>query len=241
MPISYPRLLTCGDSALVVEFGNSIDPELNRRVLAFDVLIAQEKVTGIRETVPTYRSLLVHYDPTVIGYAELGGKLMDFASRKGLPSRKGRHWRVPVVYGGEFGIDLEAVAERAELTPEEVIARHSGVDYRVYMLGFLPGFTYLGGLDPKLATPRRQEPRLEAPAGMIAIGGIQTGIQCIAAPSGWNILGRTPVRTYHPGRDPMFLIEPGDHVTFFPVPASEWDALDRAGEAGEMVAEIIDA
>ncbi|MGC1574625.1 MAG: 5-oxoprolinase subunit PxpB [Beijerinckiaceae bacterium] len=241
MPTSYPRLLTCGDSALVVEFGNSIDPELNRRVLAFDALIAQEKVPGIRETVPTYRSLLVHYDPTVVGYAELGGKLMDFATRKGLPSRKGRHWRVPVVYGGEFGIDLEAVAKRAELTPEEVIARHSGADYRVYMLGFLPGFTYLGGLDPKLATPRRQEPRLEAPAGMIAIGGIQTGIQCIAAPSGWNILGRTPVRTYHPGRDPIFLIEPGDHVTFFPVPASEWDALDRASEAGEMVAEIIDA
>ena len=241
MPTSYPRLLTCGDSALVVEFGNSIDPELNRRVLAFDALIAQEKVTGIRETVPTYRSLLVHYDPTVVGYAELGGKLMDFATRKGLPSRKGRHWRVPVVYGGEFGIDLEAVAKRAELTPEEVIARHSGADYRVYMLGFLPGFTYLGGLDPKLATPRRQEPRLEAPAGMIAIGGIQTGIQCIAAPSGWNILGRTPVRTYHPDRDPIFLIEPGDHVTFSPVPASEWDALDRAGEAGEMVAEIIDA
>jgi KipI family sensor histidine kinase inhibitor len=241
MPTSYPRLLTCGDSALVVEFGNSIDPELNRRVLAFDALIAQEKVTGIRETVPTYRSLLVHYDPTVVGYAELGGKLMDFATRKGLPSRKGRHWRVPVVYGGEFGIDLEAVAKRAELTPEEVIARHSGADYRVYMLGFLPGFTYLGGLDPRLATPRRQEPRLEAPAGMIAIGGIQTGIQCIAAPSGWNILGRTPVRTYHPGRDPIFLIEPGDHVTFFPVPASEWDALDRASEAGEIVAEIIDA
>jgi 5-oxoprolinase (ATP-hydrolysing) subunit B len=241
MPTSYPRLLPCGDSALVVEFGNSIDPELNRRVLAFDALIAEEKVTGVRETVPTYRSLLVHYDPTVIGYAALGGKLMDFATRKGLPSRKGRHWRVPVVYGGAFGIDLEAVATRAELTPEEVIRRHSAADYRVYMLGFLPGFTYLGGLDPKLATPRRQEPRLEAPAGMIAIGGIQTGIQCIAAPSGWNILGRTPVRTYHPGRDPIFLIEPGDHVTFFPVPASEWEALDQAGQAGEMVAELLEA
>jgi len=241
MPSSYPRLLLCGDSALVVEFGNSIDPELNRRVLAFDELLAREKVAGITETVPTYRSLLVHYDPTVIGYAELGAKLMDFAARKSLPSRKGRRWRVPVVYGGEFGIDLDAVAKRAELTPEEVIRRHCGADYRVYMLGFLPGFTYLGGLDPKLATPRRQEPRLEAPAGMIAIGGIQTGIQCIAAPSGWNILGRTPVRTYHPARDPIFLIEPGDHVTFFPVLAREWNALDRAGEAGEIVAEVVDA
>jgi len=241
MTVSYPRLLPCGDSALVVEFGNSIEPELNRRVLAFDALLAQEQLRAIRETVPTYRSLLVHYDPTIIGYEELGAKLMDFATRKGLPSRKGRHWRVPVAYGGEFGIDLDAVAERAGLTTEEVIARHSGAQYRVYMLGFLPGFTYLGGLDPKLATPRRQEPRLEAPAGMIAIGGIQTGIQCIAAPSGWNILGRTPVRTYHPRRDPIFLIEPGDHVTFYPIAMREWGALDRAGEAGEWIAEMVDA
>jgi 5-oxoprolinase (ATP-hydrolysing) subunit B len=241
MSTSYPRLLLSGDCALVVEFGNSIDPELNRRVLAFDALIAQEQVAGIRETVPTYRSLLVHYDPTVIGFSELGAKLMDLAARKGMPSRQGRRWRVPVVYGGEFGIDLEAVAERAKLTPQEVVARHCGGDYRVYMLGFLPGYTYLGGLDPRLATPRRQEPRLETPAGTIAIGGVQAGIQCIVAPSGWNLLGRTPVRTYHPRRDPIFLIEPGDYVTFFPVPAREWDALDRAGEAGEVVAEMVDA
>jgi KipI family sensor histidine kinase inhibitor len=241
MTSSYPRLLLSGDSALVVEFGNSIDPELNRRVLAFDALVAQEQVAGIRETVPTYRSLLVHYDPTIIAFSELGAKLMALAARKGVPSRKGRRWRVPVVYGGEFGIDLEAVAERAELTPEEVVARHSGGDYRVYMLGFLPGYTYLGGLDPRLATPRRQEPRLETPSGTIAIGGVQAGIQCLAAPSGWNLLGRTPVRTYHPRRDPIFLIEPGDYDTFFPGPAREWDALDRAGEAGEVVAEMVDA
>jgi KipI family sensor histidine kinase inhibitor len=147
---------------------------------------------------------------------------------------------VPVVYGGAFGIDLEAVAERAGMTPAEVIARHSAGDYRVYMLGFLPGYTYLGGLDPKLATPRRQDPRLETPSGTVAIGGIQTGIQCITAPSGWNLLGRTPVRTYHPHRDPIFLIEPGDHVSFFPVPESEWDALDRAAEAGDPVAEKVE-
>jgi len=239
MSISYPRLLLCGDSALVVEFGNSIDPELNRRVLAFDALVAQEQVAGIRETVPTYRSLLVHYDPTVIGFAELGAKLMEYATRKGLPSRKGRRWRVPVVYGGEFGIDLEAVAERAGLTSEEVVARHSGADYRVYMLGFLPGYTYLGGLDPKLATPRRQDPRLETPSGTVAIGGVQTGIQCITAPSGWNLLGRTPVRTYHPHRQPIFLIEPGDHVAFFQIEESEWERLDRAAEAGDPVAELV--
>jgi KipI family sensor histidine kinase inhibitor len=241
MSRSYPRLLPSGDSALVVEFGDHIDADLNRRVLALDATLAQDRISGIIETVPTYRSLLVHYDPTVIGFAELGAKLMTLAARPGLPSRKGRRWRVPVVYGGEFGIDLEAVAARAKLTPQEVIARHSGGDYRVYMLGFLPGYTYLGGLDQRLATPRRQDPRLETPSGTIAIGGVQTGIQCIAAPSGWNLLGRTPVRTYHPHRDPIFLIEPGDYVTFFPVPERDWEALDRAAETGDPVARMVDA
>jgi KipI family sensor histidine kinase inhibitor len=241
MSRSYPRLLPSGDSALVVEFGDHIDADLNRRVLALDATLAQDRISGIIETVPTYRSLLVHYDPTVIGFAELGAKLMTLAARPGLPSRKGRRWRVPVVYGGEFGIDLEAVAARAKLTPQEVIARHSGGDYRVYMLGFLPGYTYLGGLDQRLATPRRQDPRLETPSGTIAIGGVQTGIQCIAAPSGWNLLGRTPVRTYHPHRDPIFLIEPGDYVTFFPVPERDWEALDRAAETGDPVARMFDA
>jgi KipI family sensor histidine kinase inhibitor len=236
----YPRLLPSGDSALVIEFGDHIDAELNRRVLALDALLANEKMPGIRETVPTYRSLLVHYDPLVTGFSELGAKLMTLAKRKGLPMRKGRRWRVPVVYGGEFGIDLEAVAERHAMTPDEVIARHSARDYRVYMLGFLPGYTYLGGLDPKLATPRRQDPRLETPSGTVAIGGVQTGIQCITAPSGWNLLGRTPVRTYHPRREPIFLIEPGDHVSFFQVSPREWAELDRAAEAGEPVAEMIE-
>ena len=235
----YPRLLACGDSALVIEFGDHIDADLNTRVLALDALLAEEKVAGVTETVPTYRSLLVHYDPTVTLFAELGAKLMALASREGLPARKGRRWRVPVVYGGAFGIDLEAVAERAGMSPDEVIARHTAADYRVYMLGFLPGYTYLGGLDPKLATPRRQDPRLETPSGTVAIGGVQTGIQCITAPSGWNLLGRTPVRTYHPHREPIFLIEPGDHVSFFSVAASRWEALDRAAEAGDPVAEIV--
>jgi KipI family sensor histidine kinase inhibitor len=240
MTRSYPRLLPSGDSALVVEFGDHIDADLNRRVLALDAMLAQDQIPGIIETVPTYRSLLVHYDPTLTGFSELGAKLMPLAVREGLPSRKGRRWRVPVVYGGEFGIDLEAVAERAKLTPQEVIARHSAGDYRVYMLGFLPGYTYLGGLDPRLATPRRHDPRLETPSGTVAIGGVQTGIQCITAPSGWNLLGRTPVRTYHPHREPIFLIEPGDYVTFFPVPEREWPALDRAAEAGDPVAEMLD-
>jgi len=241
MTSPHPRLLLSGDSALVVEFGDRIDPELNRRVLMLDALLAREPIAGITETVPTYRSLLVHYDPTRIGHAEISERLLELASRESEPQRQGRRWRVPVVYGGEFGIDLEAVAERAGLTTDEVVALHSGGDYRVYMLGFLPGYTYLGGLNPRLATPRRQDPRLETPAGTVGIGGVQTGIQCILAPSGWNLLGRTPVRTYHPHRDPIFLMEPGDYVTFFPVPAARWEALERAAEAGDPVAEVVAA
>jgi 5-oxoprolinase (ATP-hydrolysing) subunit B len=240
MTKSYPRLTVSGDSALALEFGDSIDPVLNDQVLALDAAIARARIAGVVETVPTYRSLLVHYEPTVIGFAKLGELITEIAARGVATLRKGHRWRVPVVYGGAFGIDLEEVAQRHGMTPDEIVARHSGGDYRVYMLGFLPGYTYLGGLDPKIATPRRHDPRLETPAGTIGIGGIQAGIQCLAAPSGWHLLGRTPMRTYHPRRDPMFLIEPGDSVTFFPIPVSEWEALDRAAEAGELVAEAVD-
>lgn len=240
MTKSYPRLTVAGDSALALEFGDSIDPVLNDRVLALDAALAREPIAGVVEIVPTYRSLMVHYDPTAIDFAKLGKLIMDIAAREAATPRKGRRWRVPVVYGGAFGIDLEEVAKWHGMTTDEVVARHSAGDYRVYMLGFLPGYTYLGGLDPQIATPRRPDPRLETPAGTIGIGGIQTGIQCLAAPSGWHLVGRTPMRTYHPRRDPMFLLEPGDSVTFFPIPASEWEAFDRAAEAGELVAESID-
>jgi KipI family sensor histidine kinase inhibitor len=151
--------------------------------------------------------------------------------------REGARWRVPVIYGGSFGEDLIAVAAQHGLTPDEVIARHAAPEYRVYMIGFMPGYTYLGGLDPSIATPRRAEPRLATPAGSIAIGGVQASIQCLAAPSGWHLLGRTPARTYHPTRDPMFLMSPGDRVSFYRIPATSWDALDRAAQAGEAIAE----
>jgi 5-oxoprolinase (ATP-hydrolysing) subunit B len=152
---------------------------------------------------------------------------------------EGRVWRIPVVYGGEFGIDLDDVAERHGLTPSQVIDRHSAPIYRVYMIGFVPGYAYLGGLDPVLATPRRATPRLTTPAGTISIGGIQAVVASIEAPSGWHLLGRTPVRSYMLDRDPVFLIEAGDRVKFDPIERSRWDELDRAAAAGEVVAEVI--
>jgi 5-oxoprolinase (ATP-hydrolysing) subunit B len=146
-----------------------------------------------------------------------------------------------VVYGDEFGIDLEGVAKSHDTTPDHVVRMHSAGDYRVAMLGFTPGFTYLSGLNASLATSRRQSPRASTPAGTISIGGQQAGIQCLPGPSGWHLLGRTPVRTFHPNRNPMFLIEPGDRVSFFPIDRAEFSNLERMAEKGEPVAQLIES
>jgi 5-oxoprolinase (ATP-hydrolysing) subunit B len=241
VPLSPPRLLPSGDSAITVEFSRNIDDTANQRVLALDRALADAPVSGVTETVPTYRSLLVHYDPTQIGFDALGDKLLALAQRPVPPTTKTRHWRIPVAYGGEHGIDLEDVAKALNTTPDKIVARHVAGDYRVAMIGFSPGWSYLSGLEKFLHMPRRQSPRLLTPAGTISIGGVQTGIQCIAAPSGWHLLGRTPVRTYQLHREPIFLTEPGDRVTFFPIDAKTFVEQDRAAEAGEIVAELIAA
>jgi KipI family sensor histidine kinase inhibitor len=236
--ILRPRILPSGDAAVTVEFGRDIDPEINRKVLALDRCVAQECISGVREAIPTYRSLLVHYDPVVTSFDILSQNLLRLADLPVPPAEIARRWRIPVTYGGDHGIDLDEVAKIHGMTPDEVIARHSSGDYTVAMIGFTPGFAYLAGLDPAIATPRRQSPRTETPAGTISIGGVQACVQCLAAPSGWHLLGRTPVRTFHPHRDPVFLIEPGDAVTFYPIDASKFAELDRAAEHGEIVAEL---
>jgi KipI family sensor histidine kinase inhibitor len=235
---SSPRILPCGDAALSVEFGNEIDPRLNARVLELDARL-QGSPAGIVETVPTYRSLLVHYDPTVTDFESLKAAVLDASRDLSEELRQGRIWQVPVIYGGAFGIDLDEVAELHGLTPAQLIEKHAAPVYRVYMLGFVPGFAYLGGLDAAIATPRRETPRTRTPAGTISIGGIQALIASIEAPSGWHLLGRTPVRSFMPRRDPVFLFQAGDRVRFRPIDAARWDELDRAAAAGELVAEVI--
>jgi 5-oxoprolinase (ATP-hydrolysing) subunit B len=238
-PLPLPRLLPSGDSAITVEFSRKIDDEANARVLALDRILAQEPIVGISETVPTYRSLLVHYDPAQIDFATLGPKLLELAQRPVSASEKARLWRIPVAYGGEYGIDLEDVAKTLHTTPDDVVARHVAGDYRVAMLGFTPGWSYLSGLQESLHMPRRQNPRLLTPAGTISIGGVQTGVQCLAGPSGWHLLGRTAVKTFQLHRDPIFLLEPGDAVTFFAVDARTFAEQDRAADNGEIVAELV--
>jgi KipI family sensor histidine kinase inhibitor len=236
-----PRILPSGDAAITVEFSKQIDAEANRRVLALDQVLAREPVTGVTETVPTYRSLLVHYDPLRIGFEALGDTLSALAQQPMPPVTSIRRWRIPVVYGGEHGVDLEDVGKTLGVSPDEVVARHVGGDYRVAMIGFTPGWSYLSGLEDFLHMPRRQNPRLLTPAGTISIGGVQTGVQCLAGPSGWHLLGRTPVRTYQLHRDPIFLLEPGDAVTFFAIDEQQFAEQDRAAEHGEIVAEVIAA
>ena len=233
------RFLPCGDAAVTVEFGTAIDPALSARVLALDAILDAEKPTGMIETVPTYRSLLVQFDPLIFDIDAFEQRVTSLAASLDPTPKPGRRWKVPVMYGGAFGIDLEATAERHGLTSAQLIDKHCAPIYRVYMIGFMPGFTYLGGLDPSIATPRRLDPRPMTPAGIISIGGIQALIGGQAMPSGWHILGQTPVRTFMAGREPAFLTAAGDEVVFVPTDAARWDALDRAAQAGEPVAEMV--
>jgi 5-oxoprolinase (ATP-hydrolysing) subunit B len=237
--LSPPRILPSGDAAITVEFSRNIDDAANQRVLALDRALADEQVAGVTETVPTYRSLLVHYDPVAIDFDTLGAKLADMAQRPVPPLTKTRRWRIPVSYGGEHGIDLEDVARTLNTTPDEIVARHVAGDYRVAMIGFTPGWSYLSGLEKFLHMPRRQNPRLLTPAGTVSVGGVQAGIQCLAGPSGWHLLGRTPVRTYQLHRNPIFLLEPADCITFSAIDAKTFAEQDRAAEAGEIIAEQI--
>jgi 5-oxoprolinase (ATP-hydrolysing) subunit B len=238
-PPAPSRLLPSGDSAITVEFSRNVDDAANRRVLALDRTLARDPIAGVTETVPTYRSLLVHYDPLQIGFDALSEKLAVLARLPVPPATATRRWRIPVAYGGEHGIDLEDVARTLSSTPDEIVARHVAGDYRVAMIGFTPGWSYLSGLEHSLQVPRLQNPRLLTPAGTISIGGVQTGVQCLAGPSGWHLLGRTAVRTYQLHREPTFLLEPGDRVTFSVVDDKTFAEQDRAAAAGEIIAELM--
>jgi KipI family sensor histidine kinase inhibitor len=234
-----PRLLPSGDSAITVEFSRNIDDAANQRVLALDRAMARAPVEGVTETVPTYRSLLVHYDPLQIAFDALGEKLIALAAQPVPEVTNTRRWRIPVAYGGEHGIDLEDVAKTLNTTPDDIVARHVAGDYRVAMIGFTPGWSYLSGLEKFLHMPRRQNPRLLTPAGTVSVGGVQTGVQCLAGPSGWHLLGRTAVRTYQLHRKPTFLLEPGDRISFARVDDKVFAEQDRAAEAGEIIAELM--
>lgn len=221
--LNYPRFLPVGDAALTVEFGDAIAPESNARVIALDVSLAASDVDGIVETVPSFRSLLICYDPTVISADALVGRLRGLIAQEGYtPDRVPREWHVPVAYDAEFSTDLEEVAARLGLSPAEVISIHTGAAYQVYMVGFAPGIPVMGGLSPSLHIPRRPNPRPEVPAGAVVIAGMQASIISMPVPSGWYVLGRTPLRVFDPRREDPFLFRPGDTVRFHRIAAADY-------------------
>jgi inhibitor of KinA len=229
------RFFPQGEGGLVLELGDAIDPAVNARV--HHLARALRAALGARvEVVPTYRSLLVVFDPLVLSRAELEREVAGLEERaapsEALPrAAAARRVELPVLYGGEHGPDLADVAAHAGLTEAEVVRRHAAPEYLVHLVGFTPGFPYLGGLDPRLATPRLATPRREVPAGSVAIGGAQTGVYPVASPGGWRLIGRTPLRLFDPARGAPFLVAPGDLVRFVPVDASAFGALAAGVEA----------
>ena len=225
------RILTEGDSSVLVEFGKEISPEINRKITATVQLMKEQHIEGVVDMIPAFCSLLVNYDPRVISYDDLK-KRLEILLKMEVTAGEGcrKVYEIPVCYGGEYGPDIENIAEHAGLSVEEVIKIHSSRDYLIYMLGFLPGFCYLGGLDERLFTPRLGTPRTAIPAGSVGIGGEQTGIYPIASPGGWQLIGRTPLKLYDSEREKPVLLESGQYIKFRPVTEEEYKAIEKQVE-----------
>jgi inhibitor of KinA len=236
------RLFPAADTALVVEFGDQIDRELNLRVLALDRRLREARIDGIVDCVPTFRSLLVHYDPLLLPAGVLMAQIGDLLRDLPITEATGRLWRLPTCYDAILGPDLDDVAARTGLSPAQVIERHSALTYHVYMLGFLPGQAYMGDLPPELALPRRETPRLRIPAGSLAIATTMTCIFPMETPCGWHLIGRSPVRLWASEPGSNALLAPGDKVNFQPVSLREYeDLLAKAAEGLLTIAPIEEA
>ena len=228
------KILIAGDASILVEFGKEINPEINRKIAATVQLMREQHIEGVVDVIPAFCSLLINYDPRVIGYEEIKKRIKSLLKIeiKAGDERK-RIFEIPVCYGGEFGPDIANIAEHAGLTEEEVIEIHSSRDYLIYMLGFLPGFCYLGGLDERIFTPRLANPRIKIDAGSVGIGGSQTGIYPLDSPGGWQLMGKTPVKTYDPDREIPILVEAGDYIRFVPIDEEEFNRIKELVDRNE--------
>ena len=223
------RIVPAGDAALVVEFEEKIDPVISARGAALADALNAEQIAGVRDVVPTYRSVAVYFDPLQTDQERLSQTLERLAA---LPApadtRRRTSIQIPVCYGGEYGPDLPKVAAFAGLAEADVVALHAGATYQVLMLGFMPGFAYMGMVDARIAAPRLDTPRSRVPRGSVGIAQEQTGIYPSDTPGGWQLIGRTPVRPFDLDRADPFLFRSGDKVTFVPIAPKEFDDLDRA-------------
>ena len=236
-----PRFLPCGDLAVSVELADEINREANARVLALEYLIQQRRVPGITETLPTYRALLVYYDPAAVSFDALTAALRALAAEarpEVLPPA--RQVELPCCYGGDLGFELDVAASKLGLPPDELSRLHSSADYHVYFVGFTPGLPYMTGSPERIHIPRLVNPRTKTPAGSVAIGGVQCCIYSVESPGGFWVLGRTPARLYDPAASEPSLLRAGDTVRFRPIERTEFDAISTDVAAGRWRPRIVE-
>jgi KipI family sensor histidine kinase inhibitor len=229
---AYPQIRSFGDTGFSVEFGEGIDRGINAMVMALHAALTDTRPAGLVETIPSFRALLVQYDPLITSRADLETHVRGLLAGLKPQQRAGRLWRLPVCYADEFAPDLAETAERCKVTPQKVIEIHTGGRYFVYMLGFMPGLAYMGGLDAALHLPRRSSPRTKVPQGSVAIAESMTTIYPWESPGGWHLLGRTPLRLFDAARAEPILLSAGDEVTYFAVSADDYAAMLHQVEAG---------
>lgn len=230
-----PLFFPAGDLALVVELGDAISPEINRKVRSLTDALEEGSIPGVFDFLPTYRSVLVYYDPLKVTSGEVQDGIERLLESAEVTDTGTRHIvHIPTLYGDDMGPDIAFVAEHNGIDEQEVVRLHSDADYLVYMMGFSPGFAYLGGLDERLATPRLQSPRTEIPAGAVGIAETQTGVYPMASPGGWQLIGRTPLKLFDPARERPVLLSAGDYVRFVPIESQEaYDHILQQVESGE--------
>jgi inhibitor of KinA len=233
---AVPRFLDAGETALVVEFGETVDPATNDRVLALDAALRANPPPGTREFVPTYRSLMIHYDPLQIDRQTLVSHVHKAVATSAERTVQAANWIIPCCYDRPFGEDIEEAARLLKMEPRDLVVRHTATAYRIYMYGFAPGQIYLGGLPEALAISRRQAPRPPHQPGAVVIGGGLCGIAPFSMPTGWYVIGRTPERLYAAARSDAFLFQAGDNLRFEAIDAATFHGLEQRVASGEVVA-----
>jgi len=227
------QFLSAGDTAMVVQFGQVIDRVLSDQVLALSRRIRALNIPGVVDLVPTFRSLLINYDPTQVRGADLQATLEGLLESGDAEAQAVRQWSVPVCYDGEYAPDLQEVAQTAGLSADEVVQLHTDTQFHVYMIGFVPGYPYMGDLPKSLVLPRRSNPRTRVPPGSVAIASTMTAVYPIESPGGWHLIGATPIRLFDTRLEAPALFKPGDKVRFKPVAAAEYQRIREAVQADE--------